>query len=126
MDNIHTAIHTIFGAAISIALSYDMKFQKIEDVFYPLVTLIVGVSAAVVSEMIRSKLIFRRSCGIEIVFGILTLILFVVVKLDAIGLSNDGVVSFKADPNAVFLALILALWMISIGATGMAQRKGEV
>lgn len=124
MENIHTAIHTIFGAAISIALSYDMKFNNINEVFYPLFALVVGVCAAVISELIRAKVIVNITWTKEAAFGAITLLLFVVAKIDAFGLSREGVVSFKPDPNGVFLALVLALWMFTIGATGFLQRKG--
>ncbi|MBO3760470.1 hypothetical protein [Ciceribacter sp. L1K22] len=123
MNNVHTAIHTLFGAAISVALAYDMKFENIEQVWQPTITLVFGAAVAILSELIREKIACRTSFIYEVLIGFATILLYMAIKIDALGLSSDGVVSFKPDPNSVFLALILAMWMLSIGVSGIMQKE---
>jgi len=123
MESLHTALHTVFGAAISVAMGYAMKFEAIQDIVSPASSLLIAISAAVMGELIRNKIVDGRPFGLDIFITGTGILFFLIVKMDALGVSRDGLVSFRPDPNAVFLSLLLFFWVASTSFVGLLQRK---
>lgn len=122
MESIHNALHAVFGAAVSIALGYSLKFSSINDIMEPSATLIFAVSLAVSGEMMRVNIQNGRPCWYPGTFSVGGVLLYVLTTASLIGF-KDGVISLKPEPAAIFIAYIMVMWSVSLAVAGFLQRE---
>ncbi|MCJ9670921.1 MULTISPECIES: hypothetical protein [unclassified Neorhizobium] len=106
-------------------MGYSLKFDALSQIYIPISTLIFAITIAVVAEIIRLKLLSYNTAKFEIGIVIVTIFLFVAIKTDIFGISENGTISFRPDPYAVFICAILFLWVLSLACAGVIQRSGE-
>lgn len=124
LASVHTAIHTIFGATISVALGLAIKINYISDIYAPIGRFFLILCIVLLSEICH-ELIRDRKRIIHIFFVMITtIIIFLCINTD-FSISEQKSIFVTPNPQYLFVATLMLIWFLTLTVTGFVRRSYE-